>query len=107
MFNEKWRQRRLTDSAQHILAQIPSRAHDQGLLAVDRESIVMLALWSLLLWEHKVGLVAIERSGVDRFDLIRGLDRLLAQKSSENPVAYDSEISLLMTKATRESIRPG
>jgi ATP-dependent Clp protease ATP-binding subunit ClpA len=91
MFNEKWCQRRLTDSAQHILAQIPSRAHDRGLLAVDSECIAILALWSLLLWEHKVGLVAIERSGVDRFDLIRGLDRLLVEKSSENPVAYDKE----------------
>ena len=91
MFNEKWCQRRLTDSAQHILAQIPSWAHDRGLIAVGSECIAMLALWSLLLWEHKVGLVAVEQSGVDRFDLVRGLDRLLVEKSSENPVAYDKE----------------
>jgi ATP-dependent Clp protease ATP-binding subunit ClpA len=91
MFNEKWCQRRLTDSAQHILAQIPSRAHDRGLLAVDRACIAMLALWSLLLWEHKVGLVAIEQAGVDRFHLVRELDRLLVEKSLENRVGYDKE----------------
>jgi ATP-dependent Clp protease ATP-binding subunit ClpA len=101
MFNEKWFQRRLTDSAQHILAQIPSRAHDRGLLAVDSECIAMLALWSILLWERKVGLVAIEQSGVDRFDLIRGLDRLLAQKSSENPLAYDKERDILVFVKTQ------
>jgi ATP-dependent Clp protease ATP-binding subunit ClpA len=101
MIKEKWCQRRLTDSAQHILAQIPSRAHDRGLLAVDSECIAMLALWSVLLWERKVGLVAIEQSGVDRFDLVRGLDRLLAEKSSENPVAYDKERNAIVFVKTQ------
>jgi hypothetical protein len=30
----------------------------------------MLALWSVLLWERKVGLIALERSGANRFDLL-------------------------------------
>ena len=62
-----WGQRRITDEARHILEQIPSRAADRGLHVVDGTSIVMLALWSVLLWERKVGLVAPEQSGVDRF----------------------------------------
>ena len=49
------RQRRITDSAQNILKHIPSRAAERGLHVVDDASIVMLALWSLLLWERKMG----------------------------------------------------
>ena len=45
-----WSQRRVTYSAQKILKQIPSRAAERGLHVVDDASIVMLALWSLLLW---------------------------------------------------------
>jgi ATP-dependent Clp protease ATP-binding subunit ClpA len=102
MFNEKWCQRRLTDSAQHILAQIPSRAHDRGLLAVDRECIATLALWSVLLWEHTVGLVAIEQAGVG-FHLVRELDRLLGEKSLENRVGYDKERNNFVSVKTQSA----
>jgi hypothetical protein len=78
MFSDQWRQRGFTDSLQRILTQIPHRAIDRGLgvRVADDASIVMLALWSVLLWESKVGLVAVEQSGVDRFNLVRDLDRL-------------------------------
>ena len=57
------RQRRITDSAQNILKQIPSRAAERGLHVVDDASIVMLALWSLLLWERKMGCACAGRIG--------------------------------------------
>jgi ATP-dependent Clp protease ATP-binding subunit ClpA len=85
-----WSARHITDSAQCILEQIPGRASDRGLHLPDRSSIVTLALWSLLLWERKVGLVALEHMGGDRFDLARAVDRLLVEKAREHPVAYDS-----------------
>src|SRR2546422_909437 len=91
MAEEKWSARHITDSAQRILKQIPSRASDRGLHIVDRSSIVMMALWSLLLWERKVGRVALERMGVDPFDLARAVDRLLDEKAREHSVAYDSQ----------------
>jgi hypothetical protein len=36
-------------------------------------------------------LVALEQAGVNRFDLVRGLDWLLQEKASELPIAYDPE----------------
>jgi ATP-dependent Clp protease ATP-binding subunit ClpA len=98
----KWAQRRITDEARRILEQIPSRAFDRGLHVVDSASIAMLALWSVLLWERKVGLVALEQSGVDRFDLVRGMDRLLKGKASEHPVVYDKRRGVLVLADTHQ-----
>jgi ATP-dependent Clp protease ATP-binding subunit ClpA len=96
----EWRQRRITDSAQNILKQIPSRAAERGLHVVDGASIVILALWSLLLWERKVGLRALEESGADRFDLVHGLDRLLEEKASDHPVAFDNQRAVFVLVKT-------
>jgi ATP-dependent Clp protease ATP-binding subunit ClpA len=106
MVEEKWSARHITDSAQRILKQIPSRASDRGLHVVDGSSIVYLALWSLLLWERKVGRVALERIGVDPFELARGLDGLLTQKSREHPVAYDQRREMLVMLKTGEPYQP-
>jgi ATP-dependent Clp protease ATP-binding subunit ClpA len=89
MFNEKWSARHITDSAQRILEQVPSRASDRGLHVVDACSINLMVLWSLLLWERKVGRVALERLGVDPFELARDVDQLLSEKADEHPVAFD------------------
>src|SRR5262245_48878577 len=70
---------------------MPDRANDRGLNVLDGESVVMLALWSLVLWERKVGRVALEGTGVDRFELARGLDRMLDAKAREHPVAWDGQ----------------
>ncbi len=102
MGHPKWSERHITDAAQRILEQIPSRAIDRGLDVVDGFSIVMMVLWSLLLWERKVGRVALEKMGVDPFDLARGVDRLLDAKAREHPVVYDSKRGQLLFAKTRE-----
>jgi ATP-dependent Clp protease ATP-binding subunit ClpA len=88
-----WIQGRLTDSAQRILKQIPARASDRGLVfrVPDEAAIVMLSLWSVLNWEQKIGLVALEESGGNRFELVRALDRLLEEKAAALPEAFDRE----------------
>ena len=93
MLSVKWHQRRVTDSSKRILEQISSRAIDRGLAlrVADQPSIVMLALWSVLLWERKLGLADIEHAGGNRFDLIRALDQSLQRKASELPVAFDMD----------------
>jgi hypothetical protein len=85
MFSVEWSNRRLTDSAQRILKQMPARAIDRGLgiRVPDEAAIVMLALWSVLNWERKIGRVALEESAGNRFDLIQALDRLLAEQALE------------------------
>ncbi len=98
MIDLKWSNRHITDSAQRILRQIPSRCGDRGLHVVDSASIVMMTLWSLLLWESKVGRIALEQTGVDRYDLARDLDRLLDEKADENPVAVDRHGALVLVK---------
>ncbi|HEV3436351.1 MAG TPA: Clp protease N-terminal domain-containing protein [Gemmata sp.] len=105
MVQENWSARHITDSAQRILKQIPSRASDRGLHVVDSSSIVMLALWSLLLWERKVGRVALERVGVDPFELARSLDKLLTEKAREHTVVYDEQQGILVLAKTGEPYR--
>ena len=99
---DAWSRRHITDSAQRILRQIPTRAAARGLHVVDAGSIVMLALWWLLMWERKVGLVALQRSGVDRFELARKLDLFLEETESEHPVAYDRQRDVLVLVKTQE-----
>ncbi|OWK45109.1 Clp protease N-terminal domain-containing protein [Fimbriiglobus ruber] len=89
MFDEKWSERHITDSARRILESIQYRADDRGLYVVDTAFITTLVLWSLLLWERKVGRVALERMSIDPFDLAREVDRLLTEKAKEHPVVYD------------------
>ena len=98
----EWCRRRLTTSAIDLLEQIPKRSGERGLHVVDGESIVMLALGSILLWERKVGLVALDRLGVNRFELARDLDNLLLQKGLEHPVVYDRQQDILVMAKTRE-----
>jgi ATP-dependent Clp protease ATP-binding subunit ClpA len=102
MFDEIWSARHLTDSARHILKQVPSRASDRGLHVVDSSSLLMLVLWSLVLWERKVGRVALEEMGIDPFDLARRLDGLLTEKAREQPVAYDRKQGFLVLVNTGE-----
>lgn len=102
MIGEKWSARHITDSAQRILKQIPDRASDRGLHVVDGSTLVMLALWSLLLWERKVGRVALEEIGVDPFELARDLDRMLTEKAQEHPVVYDQGQGRLVLAKTGE-----
>jgi ATP-dependent Clp protease ATP-binding subunit ClpA len=78
----QWSTRGMTDCAQGILVQIPARIAARGHRNVDGQAILAVAFWSLLLWERKIGLVALERSGVDRFDLARALDLLLQELES-------------------------
>jgi len=106
MIEEKWRSRRITDSAQRILKQMPFRASDRGLHVVDESSIVTLLLWALLLWERKVGRVALERIGVDQFGLARDVDRLLDEKAKECPVVFDVERQQLLLAKTGEPYVP-
>jgi ATP-dependent Clp protease ATP-binding subunit ClpA len=100
MFPSAWIERRMTDSMMRILGQLPLRAIDRGLglCAVDEQTVVMLALWSVLLWERKLGLAAIEEAGINRFDLVRGLDQLLQEKASELPETYDKQQAGLLDK---------
>jgi ATP-dependent Clp protease ATP-binding subunit ClpA len=102
MIEKEWSARHITDSTQRILKQIPCRASDRGLLVVNGSSIVMMALWSLLMWERKVGRVALEQMGVDPFDLARALDRLLEEITREHQVVYDARRQQSVLLKTRE-----
>lgn len=107
MIDETWSARHITDSAQLILQQVPSRASDRGLHVVDGSSIVLLALWSMLLWERKVGRVALERIGVDPFELARHIDGLLEEQAREHPVVYDQRRKIAVLAKTGEPYQPG
>jgi ATP-dependent Clp protease ATP-binding subunit ClpA len=106
MLDENWSARHITDSAQHILGQVPSRASDRGLYVVDRFSLLILVLWSLVLWEGKLGRIALEKIGLDLFELAHRLDGLLTERAREHPVAYDHKQRLLVLVNTGEPYQP-
>jgi len=76
--------RRFTTSAIHIIEQLGPRAADRSMAsAVTPSSLTMLTLWSLLRWERKVGIVALERMGVEVDALARDVDRALSAECEE------------------------
>jgi ATP-dependent Clp protease ATP-binding subunit ClpA len=76
--------RHFTTSAIHIVEQLKHRAADRGMLwEIDAPMITMLALWSLLRWERKVGLVALERLGIEPDALAQAVNQALSTACSE------------------------
>lgn len=85
MLDKRLSGRRFTTSAIHIVEQIGSRAADRSMSSEFTEQTVpMLVLWSLLRWERKVGLVALERLGVEPDALARDVDRGLSEACAEH-----------------------
>jgi hypothetical protein len=76
--------RHFTCSAVHIVEQFWSRWADRSMPdQMTDQAVGMLALWSLLRWERKVGLVALERMGVVVDALACDVDRALSALSAE------------------------
>jgi hypothetical protein len=80
MFPDELSGRHFTDSAKRAVCHIAERALDRGMHAGELTPATagMLAVLSILRWERKVGLVALERMGVDRDGLARELDEVIA-----------------------------
>jgi ATP-dependent Clp protease ATP-binding subunit ClpC len=78
MQNEDLASRQFTTSAIHIVEQLWPRAADRSTSTeITEQTVLMLALWSVLRWERKVGLVALERLGVEPDALARDIDRAM------------------------------
>jgi ATP-dependent Clp protease ATP-binding subunit ClpA len=109
IMGEAWGARHLTDATQMILGQVPMRASARGVLILDGVSVVRLTLWALLCWERKLGLIALERVGVDRFGLARELDGLMEIRTGEpyGPADFTSLIEPLLRQAEREAAELG
>jgi hypothetical protein len=76
--------RHFTTSAIHIIEQLWPRAADRSMSSeVTEQTVPMLALWSVLRWERKVGLVALERMGVEVDALAHDVDRALGAACAE------------------------
>jgi len=76
--------RHFTTSAIHIVEQLCPRAADRSMSTdVTERTVPMLALWAVLRWERKVGLVALERTGVEVDALASDIDRALAAACAE------------------------
>jgi ATP-dependent Clp protease ATP-binding subunit ClpA len=68
----------LTTSAENIMAQIWPRAADRSMSGeVNGQTVIILVLWSLLRWERKVGLVALEKMGTNLDALATEVDQAL------------------------------
>jgi hypothetical protein len=89
--DERLNENKLTSTAQFILEQVPRRAVDRGMLVMDESAILFLTLWTLLLWERKVGVIALEKGGIDRLELARYIDDSLTMMASQDLEVPDSE----------------
>jgi len=79
MENAKLAARNFTQSAIHIIEQLCPRAADRRMSSEATEQTMnMLTLLAILRWERKVGVVALERMGVDLDSLARAVDQALA-----------------------------
>jgi len=67
----------LTCDVHHIINQIGGRAAGRGFTPRQFSDVVLLIFWALLRWERKVGLVALERLGVDLVDLSQDVNARL------------------------------
>ena len=84
MENAKLAARKFTTSAIHIIEQLPPRATDRRMPnEFNEQTANLLTLWSILRWERKVGLVALERMGVDVDSLAKSVDRVLANACAD------------------------
>jgi hypothetical protein len=84
MTSKELQARGYTTSAINIIGQIWPRMADRGMNAdLTSATAAMLTLWSLLKWERKLGLVALERVGVDIDALARDVDQTLSVASVE------------------------
>jgi len=93
--------RRFTDSAQRIVQQISRRANDRGLFCEDDATVTALALWTLIRWERKVGLVALERMGVDLHGLADKLDARLSRLADLHPVTAKDGVAIFANTGER------
>lgn len=81
MQNQDLSARHFTNSSVNIIEQLFPRWADRSMPEPITEPMaVTLALWSLLRWERKVGLVALERVGVDADALARDVNRALSDE---------------------------
>ena len=84
MHNDELSARHFTTCAVYVVEQLWPRAADRSMSAeVTEQTVPMLVLWSVLRWERKVGLVALERMGVDVDALARDVDRALDEACAE------------------------
>jgi ATP-dependent Clp protease ATP-binding subunit ClpA len=84
MHNEELSGRHFTTSAIHVVEQLWPRAADRGMISeVNEHTLPTLALWSILRWERKVGLVSLERMGVDVGALADDVGRTLDAAAAE------------------------
>jgi len=73
----------ITDDVHHIVNQIGGRAAGRGFVQTSFSDVVLLTLWSLLRWEHKLGIVALERLRVNLVDLSQDVDSRLKSRRNE------------------------
>jgi ATP-dependent Clp protease ATP-binding subunit ClpA len=84
MDNAKLAARNFTQSAIHIIEQLCPRAADRRMSSEATEHTVnLLALLAVLRWERKVGVVALERMGVNIDKLARDVDEALSGACAE------------------------
>jgi ATP-dependent Clp protease ATP-binding subunit ClpA len=78
--------RHFTDSAQRVVRHVAERALDRGMLSgeLTEATAGMLALLSILRWERKVALAALERLGADLDRLAREVDAAIGTEGQES-----------------------
>jgi ATP-dependent Clp protease ATP-binding subunit ClpA len=99
------RHRPFTSSAKQIIDQFAQRAYCRGIFDFE-DTIVPLALWTLIRWERKVGLAALETMGVDLHRVADKLDELLTRVADERPVVARNGFVVFADNGERVNLDP-
>jgi ATP-dependent Clp protease ATP-binding subunit ClpA len=75
---------KFTTCALHIIQQVPYRRLDRS-MGLTAASCAPLLLWTILRWERKIGLVAVEQAGIDLHALEKAVDGALRDLARERP----------------------
>ncbi len=114
--DEQWGQRRCTKDLLQIIEQIPARFEVRSPMLLDEESLLVVAMWTMLRWERTPLMVGLEDTVVDLQALTREIDALLDDRRRvgdhlakmnvvvhHSPAMLDHRINQLLGKVQAES----
>ncbi|MGA2798351.1 MAG: Clp protease N-terminal domain-containing protein [Thermoguttaceae bacterium] len=85
--------RRCVRTLIEIIEQVPARWAARAPMVLDETSAGMLLLWTLIRWERRFPLTALEEMGVDIWALTQDVDELLEQEIMQKSGKDNSEAS--------------
>lgn len=93
----------LTTDAAAILDQLEARACARSANLPD--SLPEMLIWTLLRWEKKVAVTALESLGIDCYDLQKTIDEILRNRELATPINHPAAAARLWVQKEADLLR--